>query len=169
MTAKLNFDGKICGGGRFFGGGGGPYGGSSLTCTHRIVANVPGEGALLSPSPNGAFALRAKFSDIPSWRSGRRFRQTSRRSVFKTGAFLRLGYWLILRKISPNYVLPSPGSERREVTTISAKPTALFAAVWSRSSPLVVVIMNRGVANVLNNTYRLISRLPMVKRNSIRN
>jgi hypothetical protein len=120
---------------------------------HRLMAPLPSEqNFLISP----AGVLAAVFARPHVAR-------------FLKLAFLRLGYWLILRKISPNYVLPSPGSERREVTTISAKPTALFAAVWSRSSPLVVVIMNRGVANVLNNTYRLISRLPMVKRNSIRN
>jgi hypothetical protein len=31
-------------------------------------------------------------------------------------------------------------------------PTAMLAAVWSKSLSLVVVSMNKGVANILNNT-----------------
>jgi hypothetical protein len=58
-------------------------------------------------------------------------------------------------------MLPSPGSVRRYVTTMYVTPTALYAAVWSRSLTLVMVSMNRGVANILNNTYQVFSELSM--------
>jgi hypothetical protein len=60
---------------------------------------------LMEPLPS-----EKKIFFTPSWCSGRRFRLILCGSVFKTGAFFRLGYWLILTKILPRYVLLSPGS-----------------------------------------------------------